>query len=75
MAQTTCTSTPLDDLIKAQGYAILDGGLATELENRGTKLDTILWSAALLVNDPAAIQKVHYDVRFYNYNCLIVFEL
>lgn len=38
---------------------ILDGGLATELEARGHDLSDRLWSARLLVEDPAAIEAVH----------------
>ncbi len=38
---------------------ILDGGLATELENRGHDLSGALWSARLIKDDPAAIVDVH----------------
>jgi homocysteine S-methyltransferase len=38
---------------------VLDGGLATELERRGAVLDSTLWSAKLLLDDPAALVKVH----------------
>lgn len=38
---------------------VLDGGLATELERRGADLNDPLWSARLLVEDPAAIEAVH----------------
>ena len=38
---------------------ILDGGLATELEARGHPLIDRLWSAAVLLSDPAAIEDVH----------------
>lgn len=38
---------------------MLDGGLATELEARGFDLSDRLWSARVLVEDPAAIQAVH----------------
>lgn len=40
---------------------LLDGGLATELEARGHDLSSELWSARLLVDDPAAITQVHAD--------------
>ena len=40
---------------------ILDGGLATELENRGHNLDDPLWSARLLLTEPGAIQQLHHD--------------
>jgi homocysteine S-methyltransferase len=38
---------------------IADGGLATELEARGHDLSDDLWSARLLVDDPAEIVAVH----------------
>jgi len=50
---------------------MLDGGLATELENRGHDLDDILWSARLLVDDPAAIRQVHQDYLAAGADCLI----
>jgi homocysteine S-methyltransferase len=43
----------------AARVVVLDGGLATELERRGHRLTTALWSAELLVADPAAIVAVH----------------
>lgn len=38
---------------------MLDGGLATELENRGHDLNNPLWSASLLKNQPEEILAVH----------------
>ena len=38
---------------------VLDGGLATQLEAAGCALDPALWSAALLEDDPEAIERVH----------------
>ncbi|MEM9455707.1 MAG: homocysteine S-methyltransferase [Myxococcota bacterium] len=43
------------------GVMLLDGGVATELEARGYDLDDPLWSARLLLEDPAAITAVHAD--------------
>ncbi|NNK64741.1 MAG: homocysteine S-methyltransferase [Gemmatimonadetes bacterium] len=40
---------------------ILDGGLATTLESRGFDLDDPLWSARVLLEDPAAIRAAHRD--------------
>ena len=40
---------------------ILDGGLATELENRGANLEHALWSAKILLDDPQMIRDVHLD--------------
>src|SRR5262245_48666195 len=41
------------------GAVVLDGGLATELEARGADLSDELWSARLLLDDPALIVDVH----------------
>ena len=38
---------------------VLDGGLATELERRGHDVTSSLWSARLLMDDPAAIVDAH----------------
>jgi homocysteine S-methyltransferase len=43
------------------GVTVLDGGLASELERRGAKLDGGLWSARVLIEDPARIVEVHED--------------
>eukprot|EP00899_Mesostigma_viride_P018749 jgi/Mesvir1/26876/Mv20614-RA.2 len=43
---------------------VLDGGLATELENRGACLRDPLWSAKLLSEDPDLIREVHRDYFF-----------
>ena len=43
----------------ADGGVILDGGLSTELEARGHDIDSDLWSARLLRDDPAAIVAAH----------------
>ncbi len=40
---------------------VLDGGLATELARRGHDLSDPLWSARVLLDDPDAIERVHYD--------------
>ncbi|MBV7330112.1 homocysteine S-methyltransferase [Chloroflexi bacterium TSY] len=40
---------------------MLDGAMATELEVRGANLHDPLWSAKLLVENPALIEEVHYD--------------
>lgn len=40
---------------------ILDGALATELEQRGADLNNPLWSAKILLQQPELIRAVHYD--------------
>src|SRR5215218_3662437 len=43
----------------ATGPVVLDGGLSTELEARGSDVSSALWSARLLRDDPAAIVAAH----------------
>jgi homocysteine S-methyltransferase len=52
---------PLESLLSARGVVILDGALATELERRGADLADPLWSAKILVEQPALIRAVHSD--------------
>ncbi len=42
-----------------QSPRVLDAGMATGLEDLGYDLSGVLWSARILVDDPAAIAKVH----------------
>ena len=50
---------PLQKILKHQGVVILDGGLATLLEERGHKLDPHLWSAKMLIDSPEAVRCAH----------------
>lgn len=50
---------------------ILDGGMATELERRGCKLDGPLWSAGALERAPAIIAQVHRDYLEAGADCLV----
>ena len=43
----------------ADGPVVLDGGLATQLEDAGHDLSSALWSARLLRDDPAAVVAAH----------------
>lgn len=45
----------------ASQVVIIDGGLATELEQRGMDLRDPLWSAKVLIEQPELIKDVHYD--------------
>ncbi len=45
--------------IKEAGLFVLDGGLGSELEGRGYDIGSSLWSADLIVNNPAALREVH----------------
>ncbi|XP_058106194.1 homocysteine S-methyltransferase 2-like isoform X2 [Magnolia sinica] len=50
------------DFIKeAGGWAVIDGGLATELERYGADLNDPLWSATCLISSPHLIRQVHLD--------------
>lgn len=62
---------PLSAALQKQGYLVLDGGLATELEAYGHTLNDALWSARLLRDNPPAIQQVHLDYLHAGADCLI----
>jgi len=49
-----------DSFLERQGFLLLDGGLATEMERRGENLHDPLWSAKILVNAPETIADIHY---------------
>ena len=61
----------IDPFLKEQGVLILDGGLATELENRGHNLDHHLWSARVLINMPDEIRAVHHSYLEAGADCII----
>lgn len=52
---------PIRPFFDHQDALILDGGLATQLEAHGSDLHDALWSARLLMENPALIQQVHLD--------------
>lgn len=55
----------LGNLVKNSpgGCAVIDGGLATELERRGADINDPLWSAKCLLEDASAdlVRQVHFD--------------
>lgn len=57
--------------LERQSVLILDGGLATELEARGLELDAGLWSARLILDDPAAIRRLHHDYLVAGADCVV----
>jgi len=61
----------IDVFIEKHGMLVLDGGLATELEARGISLDTHLWSAQLLLENPGAIRDVHLSYLEAGADCII----
>jgi homocysteine S-methyltransferase len=52
---------PLQPFLSRQGFVMLDGGLATELEKNGADLDDELWSAKMLIEAPEQVRRVHAD--------------
>ncbi|CAK7327102.1 unnamed protein product [Dovyalis caffra] len=59
--ETSSTSLMTDFLQKCGGYAVVDGGFATELERHGADLDDPLWSAKCLISSPHLVRRVHLD--------------
>lgn len=64
-------SNPLTLHLEHHPLLILDGALATELEQRGCDLRDPLWSAKVLLEKPALIAEVHRDYLFAGADCLI----
>lgn len=62
---------PIRPFLDNQGVLILDGGLASELEVRGYDLRDKLWSASLLLDEPAAIKEVHLAYLKAGADCII----
>jgi len=52
---------PLAPFLEGEGFVVLDGALATELERRGASLDDPLWSAKVLIESPDRIESLHFD--------------
>ncbi len=52
---------PLARILEKQPFVVLDGAMATELEARGCNLADSLWSAKVLMENPALIREVHLD--------------
>jgi len=48
-------------MLQQQGFVVLDGALATELEQKGADLNDPLWSARCLIESPELISEVHDD--------------
>ena len=60
-----------DAFLHKQGFVLLDGGLATELERTGHDLNDPLWSAKILLEEPAAIEAVHTSYLRAGADCVI----
>lgn len=52
---------PIASILRDYPLVILDGALATELEQRGCDLRDPLWSAKVLLEAPELIRQVHLD--------------
>lgn len=52
---------PFTPFLQRHDVVILDGALATELEQRGGDINDPLWSAKMLLEKPDLIRQVHYD--------------
>ncbi len=50
---------PFAHLIEANGFVLVDGAMATELERLGADLADPLWSARVLLEQPSLIRQVH----------------
>lgn len=64
-------SSAIQELLDNQGFVVVDGGLATELEARGHDLDHPLWSARLLDSEPDAIRSVHQSYFEAGADCVV----
>jgi Homocysteine/selenocysteine methylase (S-methylmethionine-dependent) len=62
---------PINNILNDFNLIILDGALATELENRGCVINDSLWSAKILAENPEIIEKVHYDYFMSGADCAI----
>ncbi len=62
---------PIASILDIQPVLVLDGALATELENRGYDLKDDLWSAKILLEQPEAIRQLHYDYFKAGADCVI----
>jgi len=62
---------PIAAILDRQPALVIDGALATELERRGYDLRDKLWSAKILLEQPEAIQQLHYDYFKAGADCAI----
>ncbi len=62
---------PIQPFLEGQGFLVIDGGLASELERVGFDLRDSLWSARLLAEGPDAIVDVHSRYLEAGADCII----
>lgn len=65
------TMNPIDAILRTFPLMVLDGGFSTELERRGCDLNDPLWSAKILIENPAVIGAVHTDYFEAGSDCAI----
>jgi homocysteine S-methyltransferase len=61
----------VSNFLATQRVMILDGGLATELEEKGCDLDDDLWSARVLIEEPERVKEVHLDFLNAGSDCIV----
>ena len=57
----TSAADPIGQMLRSQGYVVIDGAMATELERHGADLDDPLWSARCLIESPELVHRVHSE--------------
>ncbi len=62
---------PIESILDHYPALVIDGALATELEQRGYDLKDDLWSAKILLEQPEAIKQLHYDYFKSGADCAI----
>lgn len=62
---------PITSILDRFPALVIDGALATELEQRGFDLKDDLWSAKILLEQPDAIKQLHYDYFKAGADCAI----
>lgn len=62
---------PIEQILKDFPVLILDGAMATELENYGCDLNDRLWSAKIVMENPEMIKRVHLDYFEAGADCAI----
>lgn len=59
--QAPITMNPLQPFFDTYGYAMLDGGLSTQLEMLGANLEGELWTSRVLLDAPELVRQAHLD--------------
>jgi len=65
------TAAEMIDRLHTGGPLVLDGALATQLQQRGYDISGRLWSARVLLDEPHAIRQLHLDYLIAGADCLI----